>query len=73
MNRNKDNLHPSGKLPRCHWNRKKTKNRRAKRVFESVEEAKQYIEKRRFNECIAYQCRECGKYHIGHRREEHTY
>ena len=68
MNLNKNNLHPSGKLPRCHWNRKKTKNRKAKRTFESIMEAREYIEKRNLTNYEAYKCRVCGKYHIGHVR-----
>ena len=33
-------------LPRCHWNKQHGRRRKAKRAFDSIYEANQYIEKK---------------------------
>ena len=40
----------------------------AKIQFESMMEARQYIEERHLDNYNAYQCRVCGKNHIGNNR-----
>ena len=55
-------------LPRCHWNKQRGKHIHAKRAFESMQIAEQYIAKRNLEiqGYSAYLCPECGKFHIGH-------
>lgn len=54
-------------LPRCHWNKQHGKKRRAKRAFETEQEAIEYMEYRHLeNRYTAYQCPICNKWHIGH-------
>lgn len=54
----RDNL--QGKFPRCHYN----KAGKAKQVFETEQEALDYIKKMNLTGYIIYQCRYCNKYHI---------
>ena len=55
-------------LPRCHWNKQHGRKRRAKRAFETPEEAITYIRERNLvNKYNYYKCRVCSKYHIGHK------
>jgi len=54
-------------LPRCHWNKQRGKHIRAKRAFETLQEANEYMAYRNLQDkYTAYQCEVCGKWHIGH-------
>ena len=67
MIRNRNNLYPEGSLPRCHWNKQRGRRITAKMPFESLTQARKYIEAHQLNNYNAYQCSVCGKYHIGHK------
>ena len=52
-------------LPRCHWNKQHGKHIRAKRIFETEQEAIDYMKYRNLEvKYNAYQCPICGKWHI---------
>ena len=55
-------------MPRCHWNKQRGKHIHAKRAFDSLEDANEYMYKRNLIKqgYGAYRCRICGMYHIGH-------
>lgn len=60
-------------MPRCHWNKQHGKHIRAKRIFKTLQEAEEYIEKRnlKVQGYNAYMCNVgepegCYHYHIGH-------
>ena len=56
-------------MPRCHWNKQRGKHIHAKRAFETLQAANEYISKRNLSVqgYEAYQCSVCGKFHIGHK------
>lgn len=59
-------------LPRCHWNKQHGRRRKAKRAFDTIFDANQYIEKRNLqSKYKSYQCPVCGKFHIGHRNKDY--
>lgn len=55
-------------LPRCHWNKQHGRKRKAKRAFNTIEDANKYIEEKNIGlKYRSYKCPICNKYHIGHR------
>lgn len=57
-------------LPRCHWNKQHGRHIRAKRQFNSLQDAVDYINNRNLqNRYDAYKCKVCKKWHIGHKPE----
>lgn len=53
-------------LPRCHWCRPKGRSRKAKKPFNTEDDAWEYIKGHALHWLTAYQCPVCGKWHIGH-------
>ena len=62
----------SESLPRCHWNAPKqcSSKRKAKRSYETQEEADNAIRKLKKDGYRSYLCPYCNKWHIGHLNEE---
>lgn len=58
------------KLPRCHWNIQRGRKVKAKRAFDSDYKAGEYIIKHNLvGKYSFYKCEVCGKWHIGHIKE----
>lgn len=61
-------------LPRCHWNRQHGRKRKAKKQFDTLHDANQYIENKHLETTYrSYKCPVCGKFHIGHRNNNNNY
>lgn len=58
------------KLPHCHWNIQKGRRIKPKKSFEADYKAGEYIIKHNLVGYSSYHCEVCGKWHIGHRKEE---
>ena len=52
---------PSGRYPRCHYNAR----HKAKRVYDSVDDAERFISRHRLVGYTAYECNVCHMIHIG--------
>jgi hypothetical protein len=61
-------------LPRCHYNakRKGRSNRKAKRSYETEDEAILIVNRLKDEGLIAYRCPFCNKWHVGHPSEENN-
>lgn len=58
------------KMPRCHWNLQRNRRVKAKRAFNSDYEAGCYLIKHGLTDkYTSYHCEVCGKWHIGHKKE----
>lgn len=57
---------PKRNYPHCHW----TKQKKAKKAFETLASANKYINDLHLDGYTAYVCPVCCKWHIGHKKDE---